>query len=113
MNPLSSIPPLPARADPSSPPKESVLLSQDSVKGAPSSSSLPSMDVVSLSLSTQEGSHYLEVMAQIPDVRQSRIAPIQRAIDSNSYVVSPEDLADKLLQELHIQSKETRPPTDS
>lgn len=71
------------------------------------------MDVVSLSIPTQAGSHYLEGMAQIPDVRQSRIAPIQQAIDSNSYVISPEDLADKLLQELHSQPQETRPPTDS
>lgn len=84
------------------------MSSQDSAKSTPSSD-----DVVSLSIPTQEWSHYREIMAQIPDVRESRIAPIQRAIDSKSYVVSPEDLADKLLQDLHSQPKETRPPTDS
>jgi anti-sigma28 factor (negative regulator of flagellin synthesis) len=71
------------------------------------------MDDISLSIPTQERSHYPKDMSQIPDVRQARIAPIQRAIDSNSYVISPEDLADKLLQELHSQPRETRPPTDS
>jgi anti-sigma28 factor (negative regulator of flagellin synthesis) len=71
------------------------------------------MDVVSLSTLSQEDPHYVERMSQIPDIRQSRITPIQRAIDSNSYVISPENLADKLLQELHSQPQEPRPPTDS
>lgn len=58
------------------------------------------MDSVSLSLPTQEVSHYLERMSQIPDVRQPRITQIQRAIDSQTYVISPEELAEKILGEL-------------
>ena len=114
MSPLSSISPTPPGADPSPPlKKEMVLSSQDSVKEASASSSSPPRDVVSLSTPPQEVSHYLEEMSQIPDVRQTRIAHIQKAIDSNSYVISSENLADKLLQELHSQSQETRPSTAS
>ena len=113
MSPLSSISPTPPGADPPSPLKESVVPSQDSVKEVATPSSSPPRDVVSLSTPPQEVSHYLEEMSQIPDVRQTRIAHIQKAIDSNSYVISSENLADKLLQELHSQSQETRPSTAS
>ncbi|MDH4359925.1 MAG: flagellar biosynthesis anti-sigma factor FlgM [Nitrospirota bacterium] len=87
--------------------------SPDSVKGTSASSSSPSMDVVSLSIPTQEVSHYLEQMSQIPDIRQERITHIQKALASNSYVVSPEKLADKFLDELHSQPQGNRPSTAS
>ena len=113
MNPLSSVPPTPQGADPSSPPKESVVPSQNSVKEVATSSSSPQIDVVSLSPPTQEASDYLKQMSQIPDVRIEKIMAIQKAIDSNSYDISPENLADKLLQDLHSQPQEPRPPTTS
>jgi len=71
------------------------------------------MDVVSLSIPNQEVFHYLEQMSQIPDIRQERIIPIQKALASNSYVISPEKLADKLLQELPSEPQGNRPPTAS
>ncbi len=65
------------------------------------------MDTVSLSSPTQEIPHYLEGMAEIPDVRPARITQIQKALDSHTYRVSPEDLADKILQELPSEPKKT------
>ncbi|MCA9501077.1 MAG: flagellar biosynthesis anti-sigma factor FlgM [Nitrospirales bacterium] len=50
-------------------------------------------------------------MSRIPDVRQAKITQIQKAIDSQNYVISAEKLADSLLQELHPQPQETQPPT--
>lgn len=113
MNPLSSIPPTPPRVDPTSSHKERALPSQDSKKDTPAPSSKPPMDVFSLFTPTQEFSQYLERMSQIEDVRQARITTIQKAIDSKSYVISPESLADKLLEELHSQPQETLPPSTS
>jgi anti-sigma28 factor (negative regulator of flagellin synthesis) len=52
-------------------------------------------------------------MSQIPDIREARIADIQKAIDSQTYSISPEKLADSLIQELHSEPQETRPPTTS
>ena len=113
MNPLSSIPPTPPQGDPASSLKETVLSPQDSVNDASVSPSSPPMDVVSLSTSPQEVSNYLKQMSHIPDVREARIAHIQSAIDSNSYNISPEKLADTLLQELSSQPKDTLTSTDS
>ncbi|MDT3779735.1 flagellar biosynthesis anti-sigma factor FlgM [Nitrospira sp. MA-1] len=52
-------------------------------------------------------------MSQIPDVRQARIAQIQQAIDSQTYAIAAEKLADSLIQELHPHPQETRPATKS
>lgn len=62
---------------------------------------------------TPEVFSYLEHMSQIPDVRQARIAHIQKAIDSQTYAIDAEKLADSLIQELHPHPQETRPPTPS
>jgi len=113
MNPISSIPPTPPQTHDPSSPKETVPSTQIPAQGTPASSSSSSMDVVSLSTPTQEVSHYLEQMSQIPDVRQGRVTHIQKAIDSNSYVISPENLANKILQELSSQPQEPRAPTAS
>lgn len=113
MNPPSPIPPTLPKGDPPSSPKDTVLSFGDSVQMTSNASSSPSMEVVSLSTPTQEASHYLEQMPRIPDIRQERITHIQKALDSNSYVISSENLADKLLHELHSQPEKTRPPTTS
>lgn len=114
MNPLSSIPPTPPRDASSSPLTEPVLPSHDASSAV---SAIPSdharKDTVSLSTPTQEISYYLERMSQIPDIREARIADIQKAIDSQTYSISPEKLADSLIQELHSEPQETRPPTTS
>jgi flagellar biosynthesis anti-sigma factor FlgM len=106
MNPLSSIPSTPPGA-PSSHHKNTITPAQDSMKDAPALPSSPPTDIVSLSFPTQDLSHYLEGMAQIPDVRQARITQIQKALDSHTYGISPEDLADKILQELPSNTAET------
>jgi len=115
MNPISSIPPTPPRNATSSPLTEKVLSSHDASNDVSSLSSedRPRDDTVSLSTPTLEISSYLEGMSQIPDVRQARIAHIQQAIDSQTYAVSPEKLADSLIQELQPHPQETRPPTTS
>lgn len=112
MNPLSSITPGSSVETSSSLPKGTVLSSPDGsnevsalapnpVKGDGQSPSAPTLAVTS----------YLERISQIPDVRQVKIAEIQKAIDSQSYTVSAEKLADSLIQELHPHSQGTRPPT--
>ncbi|MDH5698612.1 MAG: flagellar biosynthesis anti-sigma factor FlgM [Nitrospirota bacterium] len=114
MNPLSSIPPTPPRDASSSPLTETVLSSHDASNDASAiSSDRARNDTVSLSAPTQEISYYLERMSQIPDIRQARIAHIQQAIDSQTYSISPEKLADSLIQELQSHPQETRPPTTS
>lgn len=110
MKPLSPVPPTPPRADQAFPPKENVLSSDNSTKHTSTSSEPPQVDIVSFSTSSQEVSHYLEHMSQIPDVREARISNIQRALDSNSYTISSENIADKLLREIHSQPLEIKPP---
>jgi anti-sigma28 factor (negative regulator of flagellin synthesis) len=39
-------------------------------------------------------------MAELPDVREERIGPIQAALKKGTYSVSSQDLAEKLIQEL-------------
>lgn len=95
----SSITPTPPQADPPSPPKTTSLPSQNETKGASDSLSDPPKDVVSLSSASEEVSYLLEQMAQVPDVRQSRITQIQEALNSGSYSPSSQKLADKILQE--------------
>ena len=111
---MSSIPPTPPRDAISSSLPEKVLSSHhvsNDVSGL--SSDRAGDNTVALSTPTQEISSYLDRMSQIPDVRQDRIARIQQAIDSQTYAVSPEKLADSLIQELHPHPQETRPPTTS
>lgn len=111
MNPLSSIPPTPPGDASSPPPKETALSSPDASNDVSTLASSPAKgDRLSSSTPTPEISSYLECMSQIPDVRQARIAQIQKAIDSQTYTISAEKLADSLIQELHPHPQETRPP---
>jgi anti-sigma28 factor (negative regulator of flagellin synthesis) len=99
MNPLSSIPPTPP-VDLSSPLRKIPSSAQDPLKDASDSPLSPPIDNVSLSLPTQEVSHYLERMSEIPDIRQTRITQIQRALTSQTYDISSEEVAEKILGEL-------------
>lgn len=114
MNPLSSIPPTPPRDASSSPLTETVLSSHNTSNDVSAlSSERAGDDTVSLPTPSQEISYYLERMSQIPDVRQARIAYIQKAMDSQTYSISAEKLADSLIQELYPHQQETQPPTTS
>ena len=55
---------------------------------------------VSISQAGQEINQYTEAIAELPDIREERIAPIQTALKKGTYSVSSQDLADKLIQEL-------------
>ncbi len=102
MNQLSSIPPTPPGNVSSSPPKETVLSSPDISNDVSALAPNSAKDErLTPSTPTQEASSYLERMSQIPDVRQAKIAHIQKAIDSQNYAISAEKLADSLIQELH------------
>ena len=57
-------------------------------------------NAVSISQTSQEMNQYIEAMTNLPEIRQERIAQIQIAMQKGSYVISSEDLADKLIQEL-------------
>ena len=65
------------------------------------------LESVSISQAGQELHQYTEAMANLPDVRQERIAKIQAAIEQGTYSVSAEDLADKLIQDI------ASPPSDA
>ncbi|HBP89572.1 MAG: flagellar biosynthesis anti-sigma factor FlgM [Nitrospira sp.] len=114
MNPLSSHPATPPEDAPSSPHTKTVSSSHDAVKDI---SALPFNPVKdgrqSRSTPSQTISDCVERMSQIPDVREVRIAHIQKAIELQTYAISPEKLADSLIQELHPHPPETRPPTTS
>lgn len=114
MNPFSSITPISSGEASSSLPKETVLSSPDGSNEVSALAPNPVKgDGPSPSTPTQEVTSYLERMSQIPEVRQAKIADIQKEIDSQSYTISAEKLADSLIQELHPHSQETRPPTTS
>ncbi|WP_376753384.1 flagellar biosynthesis anti-sigma factor FlgM [Candidatus Nitrospira allomarina] len=108
MNQLSSIPPKPPGDVPSCPPKEMALSSPDDCQEASAlASNSAKDDRTSPSIPSRKDSFYLEQMSQIPDVRQDKIAHFQQAIDSQNYVISAENLADSLIQELHPHPEET------
>ena len=112
MNQPSSIPPTPSGNDSLSPPKKTVLSSPDGSNDVSALAPNPAKDDrLSPSAPNREVSSYLEQMSRIPDVRQAKITQIQKAIDSQIYVISAEKLADSLLQELHPHPQETQPPT--
>ncbi len=114
MDPLSSIPLVAPGDSPSLPPKVTVLSSPDGNSKVSAIASNPAKDErLSPLTPTPEVSSYLERMSQIPDVRQARIAHIQKVIDSQTYAIAAEKLADSLIQELHPHPQETRPPTPS
>ncbi|GJL70009.1 MAG: hypothetical protein NPIRA06_26440 [Nitrospirales bacterium] len=114
MDPISSIPPVAPGESPSLPPKITVLSSPDGNSNLSAIATNPAKNEGLLpSTPTPEVFSYLERMSQIPDVRQARIAHIQQAIDSQTYVIFAEKLADSLIQELPPPPQETRPPTTS
>ncbi len=72
---------------------------QDGNKVTPTSPSEKS-ETITISLSSQEINQYTDAMAELPDVREDRIVQIQAAIESGTYSVSSQNLADKLIQDL-------------
>ena len=57
-------------------------------------------ETVSISQAGQGINQYTEAMAELPDIREERIAQIQAALKKGTYSVSSQDLADKLIQDL-------------
>ena len=95
MEPLSSLPPGSTQSSPS---KDALPVSAKD-KGDLSAPPQQS-ETVSISQSGQEITQYTEAMAELPDIREERIAQIQAALKKGTYSVSSQDLADKLIQEL-------------
>jgi flagellar biosynthesis anti-sigma factor FlgM len=95
MQPLPSIPSGPTEPSPS---KEALTASlNDKIEfSTPPQQS----ETVSISQAGQEINQYTEAMAELPDIREERIAQIQAALKKGTYSVSSQDLADKLIQEL-------------
>lgn len=52
------------------------------------------------------------IMSEFPDSRHDRIAALRAAIESGTYTVQAQDVADKLLQELS-RNPPTNPPSSS
>lgn len=97
MQPLSSMHPNSIHSSPS---KETVPASEKHKDTVERSTSPHQSESVSISQAGQEINQYTEAMADLPDIRQERIAQIQAALEKNSYSISSQDLADKLIQEL-------------
>ncbi len=97
MDPLSSTPSPSTKASLS----QAALPSskQDSNKLISSTSDEQS-EPISISPTSQELKQYTEIMAELPDIRKKRIDQIQSALESGTYSVSSQDLADKIIQDL-------------
>jgi len=95
MEPLSSIQPSSTQSSPS---KDA--LSVSAKKEVDLSEPPQQSETVSISQAGQEIKQYTEAMAELPDIREERIAQIQAALKKGTYSVSSQDLADKLIQEL-------------
>lgn len=55
---------------------------------------------ISISRTGQEIKQFIQAMAELPDVRKERIDQIQAALQSETYSVSSQDLAEKIIQDL-------------
>jgi len=103
MEPLSSTP---SHTVQSSLSKESLQASAKQ-KGITEHQAPPQgLESVSISQAGKEIHQYTEVLSNLPDIRQERIAQIQTALQKGTYTVSSEDLADKLIQELSSNSSD-------
>ncbi len=99
MQPLS---PTPSRIVPSSPKDALSSSANQKDKVERPTRSQPS-ETVSISQTGQEINQYTAAMANLPDIRQERIAQIQTALEKGTYSVSSQDLSEKLIQELSTQ----------
>ena len=97
MQPLSSIP---SGSNQSSPSKEALSPSVKDKDKIELLTPPEQSETVSISQTGQEINQYNEAMAELPDIREERIAQIQAALEKGTYSVSSQDLADKLIQEL-------------
>ena len=97
MNPLSSIP-SGSTQTPSSQKTPSTSVKDKDKNELSTPPEQP--ETVSISETGKEISQYTGGMAELPDVREERIGPIQAALKKGTYSVSSQDLADKLIQEL-------------
>ena len=97
MQPLSSIPSSSTQTPPSQEtPSTSVKDKEKNELSTPPQQP----ETVSISQAGKEISQYTEAIAELPDIREERIAPIEAALKKGTYSVSSQDLADKLIQEL-------------
>jgi negative regulator of flagellin synthesis FlgM len=97
MEPLSSIP---SNSNQSSPSKEALPASIKDMDKIELSTPPEQSETISISQTGKEINQYIEAMAELPDIREERIAQIQAALEKGTYSVSSQDLADKLIQEL-------------
>ncbi len=97
MQPLSSIP---SNSNQSSPSQEALSASVKNQNKIELSTPPEQSETVSISQTGKEINQYIEAMAELPDIREERIAQIQAALEKGTYSVSSQDLADKLIQEL-------------
>lgn len=97
MEPLSSIP---SHSTPSSSSKETPQASVRQKTTIKPLTQPPPSASISISQSGKEIQQYTEAIANLPDVRQDRITEIQVALENQKYSVSPQDLADKIIQDI-------------
>ncbi len=97
MQPIS---PKPSPSAQTSPPHNTLPVAKQDKESSTASTTAKQQDTVSTSTAGQEISQYIETMAELPDIRKKRITQIQAALESGTYSVSSQDLADKLIQDL-------------
>ena len=100
MEPLSSPPPHSTSSSSSKQTPQVSVSQRSTIK--PSRPVHPAASV-SISEIGKEIQQYTEDIANLPDVRQDRITEIKAALEKQTYSVSSQDLADKIIQDISTQ----------
>ncbi len=60
-------------------------------------------DRVELSPQSREMNKIHEILAQTPEVRTEKVAELKKAVEEGTYQVRPEDVAEKMVQEMALE----------
>ena len=67
----------------------------------------PTQDVLHVSSEQNEYNHLVSAIKQVPDIREEKVKKIKEALDSGTYQISSEDIADRIIQDSIIHSTRT------
>jgi flagellar biosynthesis anti-sigma factor FlgM len=68
-----------------------------------------SADQANLSPDAQQLSNLSGALANVPDIRQDRVAPLAQAVQSGSYSVSNQQIAQSLVRDFRTTNSATQP----
>ena len=76
--------------------------SSQTMKVHRNSSQTPGQDGVKLSFTTQDVETVKALVRDLPDIREDRVEPLMKAVQSGEYSVDPKTVADKLVGRLLV-----------